>query len=125
MTDAARRALIALPLAALWPETRAGAQIEEPLADSVRSALSAAIAAAAPPRPAFDRIEERLSFLRWKGAMGDRSGMEGSSVSVTACLRVSDTERSAGRRRTCSVGTSSHAGWGPLQSSSSRTTCEK
>ena len=72
MTDAARRALIALPLAALWPETRAGAQIEEPLADSVRSALSAAIAAAAPPRPAFDRIEERLSFLRWKGAMGDR-----------------------------------------------------
>jgi len=71
MTDAARRALIALPLAALWPKARAGAQIEEPLADSVRSALSAAIAAAAPPRPAFDRIDDRLAFLRWKGATGD------------------------------------------------------
>ena len=34
--------------------------------------MSAAIAAAAPPRPAFDRIEERLAFLRWKGATGDR-----------------------------------------------------
>jgi soluble lytic murein transglycosylase-like protein len=72
MTAPSRRALLALPLVPLWPEARAGAQIEEPLADSVRSALSAAIAAAAPPRPSFDRIEQRLGFLRWKGASSDR-----------------------------------------------------
>jgi soluble lytic murein transglycosylase-like protein len=68
----ARRALAALPLAALLTEARAGAQVEEPLADSVRSALSAAIAAAAPPRPRFDDIEQRLAFLRWQGAMSER-----------------------------------------------------
>jgi soluble lytic murein transglycosylase-like protein len=68
----ARRALAALPLAAWVPAARAGAQIEEPLADSVRSALSAAIAAAAPPKPRFANIEERLAYLRWQGAMSDR-----------------------------------------------------
>jgi soluble lytic murein transglycosylase-like protein len=68
----ARRALLALPLAALLPEARAGAQIEEPLADSVRSVLSAAIAAAAPPKPIFDTIERRLAFLRWQGAVSER-----------------------------------------------------
>jgi soluble lytic murein transglycosylase-like protein len=68
----ARRALLAFPLAALLPEARAGAQIEEPLADSVRSVLSAAIAAAAPPKPIFDTIERRLAFLRWQGAMSER-----------------------------------------------------
>jgi soluble lytic murein transglycosylase-like protein len=72
MTIAARRALIALPLAALCARARAGAQIEEPLADSVRSALSAAVASAAPPRPTFDRIEDRLAFLRWKGLASER-----------------------------------------------------
>jgi soluble lytic murein transglycosylase-like protein len=67
-----RRVLAALPLAAWVPAARAGAQIEEPLADSVRSALSAAIAAAAPPKPTFSIIDERLAYLRWQGAMGDR-----------------------------------------------------
>ena len=67
-----RRATFALPLAAAWPEARAGAQVEEPLADSVRSALSAAIAAAAPPRPQFDDIEARLTYLRWQGATSER-----------------------------------------------------
>jgi soluble lytic murein transglycosylase-like protein len=61
-----------LPLAAWGIDATAGAQLEEPLADSVRSALSAAIAAAAPPRPGFQRIEDRLAFLRWKGAASDR-----------------------------------------------------
>jgi soluble lytic murein transglycosylase-like protein len=61
-----------LPLAAWAIDATAGAQLEEPLADSVRSALSAAIAAAAPPRPGFQRIEDRLAFLRWKGAASDR-----------------------------------------------------
>ena len=51
---------------------RAGAQIEEPLADAVRSALAKAIANAAPPKPAFETIDERLKFLRWLGAMSER-----------------------------------------------------
>ena len=56
-----------------WPDAaQAGSQIEEPLADSVRSALSAAIADAAPPRPAFEDIEDRLAYLRWVGAMSER-----------------------------------------------------
>jgi soluble lytic murein transglycosylase-like protein len=68
----ARRALLGLPLAAWAWDARAGAQVEEPLADSVRSALSAAISAAPPPRPRFDDIEQRLAFLRWQGAASDR-----------------------------------------------------
>jgi soluble lytic murein transglycosylase-like protein len=72
-----RRAIVAAttlaPLLALLPSpSRAGAQAEEPLADSVRSALSAAIADAAPPRPSFAGIDERLAYLRWLGAMSDR-----------------------------------------------------
>jgi len=50
----------------------AGRQIEEPLADSVRSALSAAIASAAPPVPEFSDTIKRLAYLRWLGAMSDR-----------------------------------------------------
>jgi soluble lytic murein transglycosylase-like protein len=68
----ARRALISFPLAAWIPRAQAGAQIEEPLVDSVRSALSAAVAAAAPPVPIFDNIEQRLVYLRWQGAMSER-----------------------------------------------------
>ena len=55
-----------------WHTARAGAQVEEPLADSVRTALSAAIAGRAPPRPSFDRIDDRLAYLRWLGSMSDR-----------------------------------------------------
>ena len=51
----------------------AGAQIEEPLADAVRTALSAAIASAAPPPELhFDNIQDRLAYLRWLGAMSER-----------------------------------------------------
>ena len=51
----------------------AGAQVEEHLADSVRSALSAAIAQSAPPPELhFDNIDERLAYLRWLGAMSER-----------------------------------------------------
>ncbi|HEY4081396.1 MAG TPA: lytic transglycosylase domain-containing protein [Burkholderiaceae bacterium] len=60
-------ALAALPLRAL-----AGAQVEESLSDSVRLALSAAIANSAPPRPHFDDIEARLAYLRWLGAMSEK-----------------------------------------------------
>jgi soluble lytic murein transglycosylase-like protein len=51
---------------------QAGAQVEEPLATSVRSALSAAVLDAAPPRPAFESIEDRLVYLRWLGATSER-----------------------------------------------------
>ena len=51
---------------------QAGAQLEEPLIDSVRSALSSAIANHAPPVPEFLDTEARLVYLRWLGAMGER-----------------------------------------------------
>ena len=55
-----------------WGRTVAGTQVEEPLADAVRSALAAAIASDAPPRPAFGTVEERLAYLAWLGAMSER-----------------------------------------------------
>ncbi len=59
--------------AGFWPgQAFAGAQIEEPLADSVRSALSAAVASSEPPVPEFSTTEERLAYLRWLGAMSER-----------------------------------------------------
>jgi soluble lytic murein transglycosylase-like protein len=53
-------------------QVQAGAQLEEPLADSVRTALSSAIANHAPPVPEFVDTESRLLYLRWMGAMGER-----------------------------------------------------
>lgn len=50
----------------------AGGQLEEPLADSVRSALSSAIANSAPPVPEFADTDARLHYLRWLGAMSQR-----------------------------------------------------
>lgn len=40
--------------------------------DSVRTALSSAIANHAPPVPEFPDTGSRLDFLRWQGAMSDR-----------------------------------------------------
>ena len=53
-------------------QASAGAQIEEPLIDSVRTALSSAVANHAPPVPEFRDTESRLAYLRWLGAMSDR-----------------------------------------------------
>jgi len=50
----------------------AGNQAEEPLMDSVRTALSSAIANQAPPVPEFADTESRLVYLRWLGAMSER-----------------------------------------------------
>ncbi|MDR0274897.1 MAG: lytic transglycosylase domain-containing protein, partial [Burkholderiaceae bacterium] len=50
----------------------AGAQIEEPLADAVRTALSAAIANNAPPVPTFASTTARIAYLRWLSAMSDQ-----------------------------------------------------
>jgi len=50
----------------------AGTQMEEPLIDSVRTALSSAIANHAPPVPEFSDTESRLVYLRWLGSMSQR-----------------------------------------------------
>lgn len=56
-----------------WPgSARAGAQVEEPLSDAVRSALSAAVADSAPPKPTFANAADRLAYLRWLGAASER-----------------------------------------------------
>ena len=64
-----RRCLGAASLATLtplWPGlATAGAQLEEPLADSVRSALSAAIASQSPPVPVFANAGGRHIYQRW------------------------------------------------------------
>ena len=54
------------------PAARAGAQAEELLANSVRSALAAAVANSAPPKPTFVDTDARLAHLRWLGAMSER-----------------------------------------------------
>ncbi len=68
-----RRALLLGGLGAPWL-ARAGAQVEEPLADAIRSALSASIAQSAPPRPKFDpsQVDARMAYLRWLGEMSER-----------------------------------------------------
>jgi len=72
LSSTRRAALIAMAAGVLPRLSMAGAQVEEPLADSVRSALSAAVAADAPPRPVFADMEQRLAYLRWLGATSDR-----------------------------------------------------
>jgi soluble lytic murein transglycosylase-like protein len=71
-----RECLLAIPaglgLLGWAPPARAGGQIEEPLADSVRTALSSAIANSAPPIPEFRDTDARLAYLRWLGAMSGR-----------------------------------------------------
>ena len=67
-------ASLAAPAAWLGAPTaaRAGGQIEEPLSDSVRTALSSAVADLAPPEPLFASTEARLIYLRWLGTMSSR-----------------------------------------------------
>jgi soluble lytic murein transglycosylase-like protein len=50
----------------------AGGQVEEPLADSVRLALRAAIEYAGPPEPEFVSTDARLAYLRWLGEMSPK-----------------------------------------------------
>jgi soluble lytic murein transglycosylase-like protein len=54
------------------PAARAGTQVEEPLADAVRSALSASVAELAPPSPRFEHIDARVAYLRWLGEASQR-----------------------------------------------------
>ena len=64
--------LVGLGLLSISQQVRAGNQLEEPLIDSVRTALSSAVRNAAPPIPVFSSTEARLQYLRWLGAMSDR-----------------------------------------------------
>jgi soluble lytic murein transglycosylase-like protein len=64
--------LVTLVLSGNHADSFAGAQKEEPLADSVRSALAASIANSAPPKPTFESLESRLEFLRWLGEISTR-----------------------------------------------------
>ena len=57
---------MAVPGALIFQERAlAGGQLEEPLADAVRTALSSAIANDAPPLPVFASTDARLRYLRW------------------------------------------------------------
>ena len=53
-------------------QAQAGGQLEEPLVDSVRTALSSAVANQAPPIPEFSDTDSRLAYLRWFGAMSEK-----------------------------------------------------
>ena len=68
--------LSALSAPAAWlaapSQAHAGGQLEEPLIDSVRTALSSAIANQAPPEPHFFTTEARIHYVRWLAAMSDR-----------------------------------------------------
>lgn len=85
-----RRALLvpALPLVTglglLWvPQSaQAGRQLEEPLVDAVRTALSSAIRNTAPPVPEFANTEARLTYLRWLGTMSERLKKKKSELEV-------------------------------------------
>ncbi len=50
----------------------AGGQVEEPLMDSVRSALSASIANSSPPQPVFGSAESKAAYSAWIEEMGER-----------------------------------------------------
>ncbi|MEG0555103.1 MAG: transglycosylase SLT domain-containing protein [Comamonas sp.] len=67
-------ASLALPSAGwLLPQTAwAGGQLEEPLADSVRTALSAAVVGKAPPELEFASTEARMGYLRWLMASSEK-----------------------------------------------------
>ena len=71
-----RRWLVSMVPAALLAGRHApavaGGQLEEPLVDSVRTALSASINSTAPPIPVFADTPSRIAYLRWLGAMSTR-----------------------------------------------------
>lgn len=72
------RGMLATPALVVLPNlllgtgaAHAGSQVEEPLIDSVRSALSAAVRNAAPPVPEFSQPEAQTYYQGWlKGTRG-------------------------------------------------------
>jgi soluble lytic murein transglycosylase-like protein len=74
-SDPERRRSLALLGGALLVfsgRARAGAQIYEPLADSVRGALAAQIADTRPPVRNFETHDGRMAFVDWLDAMSQR-----------------------------------------------------
>jgi soluble lytic murein transglycosylase-like protein len=59
------------------------ALLEEPLADSVRTALSASVANLAPPTPEFAHPEARLAFLQWQSNRAERLKRRHPDFSLT------------------------------------------
>lgn len=65
--------IAALPFLLLFSgASSAGKQLEEPLADSVKTALSAAVASGPPPVSEFPDTSSRLDYLRWLTAANER-----------------------------------------------------
>jgi soluble lytic murein transglycosylase-like protein len=60
----------------------AGGQLEEPLVDAARTALSAAIRNTAPPVPEFPSTDSRLHYLRWLGTMSERLKKKKSELEI-------------------------------------------
>jgi soluble lytic murein transglycosylase-like protein len=60
----------------------AGAQVEEPLTDAVRTALSAAVAEQAPPQPAFATPAEREAHARWRARADQRLARHKADAAV-------------------------------------------
>jgi soluble lytic murein transglycosylase-like protein len=72
-----RRAVLGAALLAPAPFALAGAQVEEPIAESVLTGLRSAISGDPVefhriPQPYFADTEARLAYLRWLGAMSRR-----------------------------------------------------
>ncbi len=70
-----RRALQRLAAASLAASpwlAQAGSQIEEPLSHAVRTALSAAVADAAPPPPVLATAAEQQAYAQWQAACSQR-----------------------------------------------------
>ncbi|MFM1907688.1 MAG: hypothetical protein RLZZ591_1365 [Pseudomonadota bacterium] len=68
-----RRCFLGLALGASFTtQARAGGQVEEPLADAVRTALTSAVKNAAPPEPDFVDTPSRLAYLRWLGTTSEK-----------------------------------------------------
>jgi soluble lytic murein transglycosylase-like protein len=64
--------LAAASLAASPWLAQAGSQIEEPLSHAVRTALSAAVADAAPPTPVLATAAEQQAYAQWQAACSQR-----------------------------------------------------
>ena len=65
--------LSSLPVSlSISQQSHAGSQAEELLVDSVRTALSSAVARQAPLEPEFASTEARMVYLRWLGTMSER-----------------------------------------------------
>ncbi|TDQ40562.1 lytic transglycosylase domain-containing protein [Tepidicella xavieri] len=66
------RAGLVACVAGLCPLAVRASQIEEPLSDSVRQALRAAVEFSGPPEPEFVSPEARIAYLRWLGELSPR-----------------------------------------------------